>query len=261
MNSSKPDELLRPSGRSDAGSAAFSAGINELLVQISGIHDEGEALALLHEAVSRFGCTAAVFATFIRDDATMRSCRYLLAGSQQLSDLYSSTRTATDDPWLDYARKHWAPRRTRELTDLPDAQQRFIDRANEIGFRSAIIVPSHCPNGPSRVGMLCLGSDDAQYFDEPRLPWILGLAMALSLQMHLWWHDRLRRDLISRVCLTAAEIDLVRCELAGLPTKVIASRLNTPVNTIDSRFHRLCRKLEVPNRRAAAELLQALGVL
>lgn len=244
-------------------SEAF-AGLNRIVAKIPTVHGDAEAIDLLQEAVEALGCTAAVFASFIRDDATMRSCRYLFSRGPGLRQLYGTVTSTADDPWLHYAGQHFEPRRSREL-DVPvdaRAQRSFLAQAAEIGFRDAIIFPSHSVNGPSRVGMLCLGSDQAEYFTRPDALALLSVpASAMSFHLHVWWHARLRSDLINRVRLTPLELDLARMQMQGLTTKHMARLLGTPINTIDSRFARLCRRLGVGSRRAAVELLHSYGVI
>lgn len=229
--------------------------IQDVLARACVMRAEADAVELLSDAVAAFGCTAGVFATFLRSDRTMRSCRYLLAGGPDLAALYGATHSAEADPWLLYSRDHLCPKRAHELTDLTSAQRAFTQTARESGFRSALILPSHSPHGRSRAAVLCLGSDDEHFFDDSTLARIRGLAIALALELHIWWHERVKRDLVARARLSPSELDLLRCELEGMASKAIASKLNAPTNTIDSRFYRICKKLGAANRRSAAELL------
>jgi len=243
---------------------SFADTINRIVAQVVEAHGDVAALDLLQLAVEALGCTAAVFASFVRNDATTRSCRYLISGGHALQALYANITRAADDPWLTYASQHFEPRRANELVLAPDAetQRSFLTEAAEIGFRDAFVVPSHAVNGPSRIGVLCLGSDREGYFANRDALALLSVpASAMSLHLHIWWHARLRADLINRVPLTPAELDLARMLLEGLNTKQIARRLDIPKNTIDSQLARLARRLGVSNRHAAAELLRSYGVV
>jgi DNA-binding CsgD family transcriptional regulator len=243
---------------------AFADTINRIVAQIVGARGDAEALELLESAVEAFGCSAAVFASFVRDDATTRSCRYLISGGPALQSLCSNISQSEHDPWLAYARRHFEPRCSKDLEITPDAhsQRAFLAQAAELGFREALIVPSHCVSGPSRIGMLSLGSDQPGYFSDERALALLTVpASALSLHLHIWWHARLRSDLINRVPLTPAELDLARMLLQGLNSKQISRRLNVRSNTIDSQLARMARRLGVGSRRAAVELLREYGVI
>lgn len=71
----------------------------------------------------------------------------------------------------------------------------------------------------------------------------------------------MRKELLAKSRLTAADIELLRHEQAGHTSKVIGAALNLEAKTIDCRFQRISAKLEAPDRRTAVRIASLYGLL
>lgn len=242
-------------------SADFAARICDVVASVSTAADEAEAVALLKQAVECFGADAAVFVSFIRDDATLASYRYLLACDPLWGVEYARRGWCSDDPWLRHALATSEPIRASELPLGTERQQEFINTVATLGFASTVIAPAPSAAGQSRVGVLYLGASTAGYFEDAGYAAARVLARTLAMELHEWWHQRIRHELLSRIRITDDELILLRHEEAGHSSKVIAAALHTEAKTIDCRFQRLSAKLGAANRRIAVRLAKLYGLI
>lgn len=222
---------------------------------------EAEAITCLKLATARLGADAAMYTSFVRDDATLASYRSLLACDPRWAAEYAKNGWCADDPWLHYALHCSEPVRASELTTLTPRQRLVANAAAEYGFRSAVIVPTPSPAGQSRVGVLCLGSASEGYFEDEAYGLIKALVRGLAMELQDWWHHCIRRDLLARSHITDEELDLLRHEALGHSSKVIANALGTEPKTIDCRFQRLNVKLGAANRRDAMRMGILYGLI
>lgn len=223
--------------------------------------DEAEAIYLLRQTMERLGAEGAVFTSFIRDDAMFASYRYLLACDPRWGAEYARNAWCADDPWVKYAMQCSNPIRASEMAPKTPRQQVVVDAAAEYGFRSAVIVPAPSSAGQARVGVLCIGSATAGYFEGEGYAAVKVLARPLAMELHEWWHRRIKQELIARVHITDDDLVLLRHEDDCHSSKVIAITLNTEAKTIDCRFQRLSARLGVANRRDAVRLAKLYGLI
>lgn len=219
-----------------------------------------EAVELFLLAIRLIGADAGIFLSLIREDAARSSYRSLLACDPLWAVEYVRHVDHEHDPWLQHALRSSEPIRSSELVVKPDEAQ-FVRAAAQRGFASALIVPAPTTAGTSRVGMLCLGSQDPHRFDGPDYPLTRIMAQALAMELHRWLLRALRDDLLSYSGLTAPEIELLRHEAAGHTSKMIGATLKIEPKTIDCRFQRLSAKLDAPDRRTAARIARLYGLL
>ena len=219
-----------------------------------------EVLDLFEESVRLLGATSASFLSFIRDDALLASYRSMHVGHPAWPAEYARQEWFTEDPWLAYALHESEPILARDIEPQSPRQQAFGAQAARLGYASALVVPAPSPQGQSRVGVLCLGHDDAGAFEQG-LGTRLLLARSLAMELHAWMRRSIRDELLRRSKLTDEDIELLRHELAGRGSKAIANLMNLEAKTIDSRFQRVCAKLGVPNRRAAVRVALLYGLL
>ncbi len=219
-----------------------------------------EVLDLFEASVRLLGAASATFLSFIRDDALLASYRSVHVGHPAWPAEYARQEWFTEDPWLAYALRESEPILARDIEPLSPRQQAFAAQAAHLGYATALIVPAPSPQGQSRVGVLCLGHDEASAF-EHGLGMRLLLARSLAMEMHAWMRRSIRDELIHRSGINAGDIELLRHELAGRGSKAIANLMNLEAKTIDSRFQRVCAKLGVPNRRAAVRVALLYGLL
>ena len=133
--------------------------------------------------------------------------------------------------------------------------------AERFGFASAVVIPVPSGGGLSRVGMLCLGSRKAGYFEVLDFTPFKLAAQLLAVGLQGWVIAMLRKELRESCGLTPEELALLEFESCGLGSKEIASRLHTTAGAVDARFHRVLRKLSVQSRAAAANLASEYGLI
>ena len=219
-----------------------------------------EACAALTHAVRQLGALNAYFISYIRDDATLSTYRSLEACDPRWSTEYARNEWFMDDPWLKHAIGSCEPMRASELP--PSRGHAMSQAAVRLGFQSAVIVPAQSQHGPSRVGVLCLGSRRCGYFEDDGGYYPLRmLARSLALELNDWARRDVQEEMEARIRLTERERELLRYEKQGLSSKEIAALLGTEPKSIDDKFRRVMTKLDMPNRRLALRLAELYGLL
>lgn len=110
--------------------------------------DEAQAVGVLAAACKQMGLDAAAFVSFVRDDPSHESFRFLLACDPVWCLEYEQQAWYATDPWLAYALTHSEPARGHEIAAGSAQQQAVVELAARYGFRSALIVPA--PSGDRR---------------------------------------------------------------------------------------------------------------
>jgi len=238
----------------------YFRGASEVIQRVPTARDEAEAVALLREGSARLGADSAAFASFIRDDPSHESYRFLLACDPVWCCEYERRAWYANDPWLNYALNHSEPARASEIAVSPQ-QRAVLELAEEFGIRSAVIVPAPSSGGLTRVGVLCLGSSTAGFFEDEGFVALKVAARSLAMELHEWWIGRIKRDLVVNAHITPDDLILLRHERVGHRTKKIATELDVSPSSIDTRFQRINAKLGVPNRAAAARLAAEYGLI
>jgi DNA-binding NarL/FixJ family response regulator len=151
--------------------------------------------------------------------------------------------------------------RSSELELASADEEAFAQASAELGFASAVIAPAPTCAGQSRIGVLCLGSNHAGFFDDDGYGKVRVLARALAMELHRWLLQTIRKELLAKSRLTAADIELLRHEEAGHTSKVIGAALNIEAKTVDCRFQRISAKLDAPDRRTAMRIARLYGLL
>jgi len=251
-------DLLRRSAPAQAMDCGTH--ILEILSDLGDALDTAAVIERFKAVLGLMGADAGVFLSFIRDDATRTSYRWILACDPLWSVEYASKGWHERDPWLRHAIHGTEPVRDTELSILPDEQD-FVNASAALGFASAVIAPAPSSAGSSRVGMLCLGSYSVGFFNGERYAKVRILARALAMELHRWLLQSMRMDLLARTRITSAELDLLRHEEAGHTSKLIGATLNIEAKTVDCRFQRLNAKLDAPDRRSAARIARLYGLL
>ena len=260
MNSSTPSpddgSLLAATLRPD-----YFTAVGQVIRDMQSAQDQSQAVELLREATARMGAEVAIFASFIRDDASCRSYRLLLACDPAWFKEYERQGRFDDDPWLAYAQRHSVPVRSSQLPVNTDAERSAVDLAARFGFRSAVIVPTPSSGGLSRAGVLCLGSSKSGYFDDDGFVALRVIARSVAMELHEWWLGRISHELIATAGLAPKDLLLLAHERQGHTTKEIARALNWSTSSVDSRFYRMIVRLRVSSRKAAARLAAEYGVI
>lgn len=233
----------------------------EVLSAIGDVDSTETCMNLFAQAVASLGGDAGVFMSCLRDDATRASYRSLLACDPVWASEYARRDWCRCDPWLRHATHDTEPIRSGELTLVSADEVTFVEIASAFGFASTVIAPAPTFVGLSRVGVLCIGSKKAGFFDDAGYPKLRVLARALAMELHRWLLQSIRQELLLTSKLTSADIELLRHEEAGHSSKVIGATLNVGAKTVDCRFQRVSAKLDTPNRRTAARIARLYGLL
>lgn len=241
--------------------ADYTERIAAVAERIAEARDQATVHALLTEGVHALGAEHAVFVSFIRDNADLSACRFMLVCEPGWCQRYLEAGCFAHDPWLAYAAHHSEPIPARSLPVLDAEGQRVIALAQQNGFSSAALVPAHSGAGHSRISLLCLGSTQPSFFEGDGFGRFRLGARLLAAELHDWWLARIRRELIVKARITQADLELLRHEHQGHSSKRIAAELHVSKSSINSRFQRMNMKLGVPNRRLAARLAVECGLL
>jgi len=241
--------------------ANYTDRVAAIAERIGEARDQATVHALLVEGVHALGAEHAVFVSFIRDNADLSACRFMLVCEPGWCQRYPEAGCFAHDPWLAYAAHHSEPIPASSLPVLDAEGQRVIALAQQNGFASAALVPAHSGAGHSRISLLCLGSTQPGFFEGEGFGRFRLGARLLGAELHDWWLARIRRELIVKARITQADLELLRHEHQGHSSKRIAAELNVSKSSINSRFQRMNMKLGVPNRRLAARLAVECGLL
>jgi DNA-binding CsgD family transcriptional regulator len=263
-NSGEASTPAKPEGPALArivAAANYTDHIAAIAERIGGARDQATVHALLVEGVHALGAEHAVFVSFIRDNADLSACRFMLVCEPGWCQRYLEAGCFAHDPWLAYAAHHSEPIPASSLPVLDAEGQRVIALAQQNGFASAALVPAHSGAGHSRISLLCLGSTQPGFFEGEGFGRFRLGARLLAAELHDWWLARIRRELIVKARITQADLELLRHEHQGHSSKRIAAELHVSKSSINSRFQRMNMKLGVPNRRLAARLAVECGLL
>lgn len=239
----------------------YGARTIEILPVIGDADSTESAMTLFREAVMGLGADAGVFISYLRDDATRSWHRSLFACNPVWASEYARHGWFEHDAWLRHATHDTEPVRSSELQLASADEEAFAAAAATFGFTSALIAPAPSCVGLSRVGVLCLGSARSGFFDDEGYAKTRVLARALAMELHRWLMKVIRKELLVKSRLTAADIELLRHEEAGHGSKFIGAALKIDSKTVDCRFQRVNAKLEASDRRTAVRIARLYGVL
>jgi DNA-binding CsgD family transcriptional regulator len=235
--------------------------VSEITQRVPQAADEAEALELLKEAACRMGADSAAFGSFVRDDPSHESYRFLLACDPVWCLEYSRRVWYAHDPWLNYALRNSEPTPASFIPAHTKEERSIVALAQEFGVHSAAIIPAPSSGRISRIGVLCLGSSQHGFFEADGFVVLKVVARSLAMELHEWWVRQIRQQVVDATGITPEDLNLLRHERQGHSTKQIAAELSTTATAIDSRFQRLNAKLGVPNRKAAAQLAAEYGLV
>ena len=247
-----------PSLRSLVVAAGYAECVTAAIERLAASPDPANAQLRLIECTGVLGAEQAFFASFVRDSLERSTCHFMLACDPGWFRSQVDLEAIARDPWLSYAATHAEP---SLASDLPRRGPSGSRAADGEGFNSSLLVPAHSPPGHSRIGLLALGSSRPGFFEAEGIGRFRIGARALAAELHDWWNTRLRREMVARSRITSGELELLHHERLGHGSKHIARVLNTTESAIDSRFQRLNAKLGTTNRRVAARLVMACGLL
>jgi DNA-binding CsgD family transcriptional regulator len=239
----------------------FAMQVSGITEQLSETLDPASAIDLLNKAVDVVGADNGFFVSFVRDDDSCESFRFMLACDPRWCFAYEKDNRFATHPWLLYAMRHTEPIRASEIPVRRADHRRIGELATSFGFASALVVPAQSPGTLSRLGVLVLGSNSPSRFEGQGYFALKMAARCLAMEFHEWWVRQARAELIHNARINEGELELLRMERSQLGTKEIASALDLSPIAVDSRFQRLNSKLAAPNRKAAARIAAEYGLI
>lgn len=251
-----PRRLQEVTGQADFAARALAA-----IQSVCTAQDEAAVLDALSATAKALGAEMAVFASFIRNQDSKESFRFVCDCDPTWCLEYQRQGWYTQDAWFSYASTNSEPTSANNIPLRNKPQKLARELAAKHGAVSAYIVPAPSGSGLSRVGVLMLGSAQPNYFESPATAPVKLLARSLAMELHEWWVRRVRNEILTTQRITQEDLALLTLERRGLSTKEICEVLRISPGSADSRFQRLSAKLNAPNRRATARLAAEYGLI
>ena len=132
--------------------------------------------------------------------------------------------------------------------------------AADYGFRSGVVVPAHSVS-TVRIGILYLGTSEGSERASESLAKHRHLMRAFSLELLEWWDAKLRETSLESLDLDDLDLDLLTKAQQRATAEEAARELGITVSRVNSRYERLARKLDAPNKRNAVEKAVSLGLI
>ena len=233
---------------------------NDRISWISGYETEAEVEAAARQIVAYFGLQSFVFGAFFRT-GERENYRYLVGCAPEWCYLYNGNKWYAIDPFIDYALKNANPVLASDILLSSAGQERMMAAAAEHGFRWGIVVPAHSIS-TIRIGVLYLGTSEAGR-DSVRESLLRHRTVMRAFAMELleWWDAKLRGASLEDLELDDLDLDLLAKAHEHATAAEAARELGVTVSRVNSRYERLARKLEAPNKRMAAERALELGLI
>lgn len=214
------------------------------------------------EAVTALGAESAWFASVDCDPGDRIESIYLQSACDpEWIRRYVEDEMYKSDAWIQYAMQHIAPIKASQVKVWTAAQEATRRRAADAGLTSCALFPAREDLHRGRFGLLVLGHSTPEHFERDRERWIWSCARELASELHTWWIDHRRRELLPMVSLTGEERLLLQLYVKGQSSEEIAQALHVTWQSVNSRFQRLNRRLRVPHRRVAAQMALECGLI
>lgn len=226
---------------------------------ISGYEAEAEVEAAARQIAAYFGLPSFVFGAFFRTRGR-EDYRYLVGCVPAWCYVYNGNKWYAIDPFIDYALKSANPVLASDIGLSSAGQERMMTTAAEHGFRSGIVVPAHSAF-TVRIGVLYLGTVEGPEHARQSLLKHRNLMRAFAQELLEWWDAKLRGTSLEDLDLDDLDLDLLTKAQQQATAEEAARELGVTISRVNSRYERLARKLEVPNKRSAAEKAVALGLI
>lgn len=253
--------LRRSTLRQIISEPGYAGRVISIIQRIPGLADPGEVLDLLFDATEVMGAHYAAFLSYIRGDFSHENFQFSLACDPRWCFEYKALSPYAEDPWILYAMSHTEPICASEMTGLTASQRDIVSLAVKYGMASTCVVPAPSSGALSRVGMLAIGSRYPGFFEGDGSAEFKVLARSLSMELQSWWVRFLRNEKIKEFGIKPEELQLLAFERAGMGSKQVAQELGISVESVDSRWQRLNKKLGTPNRAASARLAAEYGLI
>ena len=247
MEDERPEEITSPD---DAGAS---------ISWISGYETEAEVEAAARQIVEHFGLQSFVFGAFFRA-GERENYRYLVGCVPEWCYLYNGNKWYAIDPFIEYALQNSAPILASDIPLMSSGQERMMSMAAEHGFRSGVVVPAHSVS-TVRIGILYLGTSGDIDVARESLRRHRPLMRAFAVELLEWWDAKLRRASLEDLELDDLDLELLAKASEQATAEEAARELGVTLSRVKSRYERLTRKLDAPNKRTAADKAAALGLI
>ena len=232
---------------------------NDRISWISGYETEAEVEAAARQIVEYFGLPSFVFGVFFRK-GEREHYRYLVGCVPEWCYLYHQNKWYSIDPFIDYALQNTSPVLASDISLSTPGQERMMAEAAEHGFRSGVVVPAHS-RAAIRIGILYLGTSEGLERARESLRKHRNLMRAFGLELLEWWDAKLRDFSVETLELDELDLALLEKAQEQATADEAARELGVTLSRVKSRYERLTRKLEVPNKREAVEKALDLGLI
>lgn len=239
----------------------YAGGVIAIVQRLAKVSDPPGVLELLYEAIEKMGVHYAAFLSYIRDDFAHENFQFALACDPRWCFEYKELAPYAHDPWILYAQSNTEPICASQITGMTKEQRQIQAMAERYGMASTLVVPAPSSRALARVGMLAIGSRHQGFFEGDGSAEFSVLARSLSMEMQGWYVRYLSKKMIEKYGITPEELELLAFERNGLGSKQVAAELEVSVGAVDSRWQRLNRKLNTPNRATAARLAAEYGLI
>lgn len=241
----------------------YATSVLTAIQRVEAARTHPDVLEALSDARDAVGADQAAFVSFIRDDASRASFRFLAACDPAWCVDYQKTGNSwfTSDAWLIYAMNNSEPTASSRINLRTKSQRDAVALAEKHGVASAYIVPAPASAGLSRLGVLCLTSAHAGYFECGSASLVKPLVRGLAMELHEWWVRTVRSEIIEDRALSEEDLQVLRFDARHMSTKEIARELGLSTSSIDSRFQRINAKLDTPSRKAASRYAAEYGLI
>ena len=116
-----------------------------------------------------------------------------------------------NDPIVEYAKLHTEVLVSSQIECKTKGQLDLLNAASSHGFKSGIIVPTHCSlGGHEWLGILFIGSNLDPSHGEPLLLANRVAIRAMAMELMDWWKNRFKNDAIDKYKLRADEIRILQ---------------------------------------------------
>jgi DNA-binding CsgD family transcriptional regulator len=226
---------------------------------IGGYETEAEVEAAARQIVEYFGLQSFVFGAFFRTGGR-ENYRYLVGCVPEWCYLYNGNKWYAIDPFIEYALQNSAPILASDIPLVSAGQERMMAMAADHGFRSGVVVPAHSAS-TVRIGILYLGTSERVENARESISRHRSLMRAFAVELLEWWDAKLRRASLEDLELDDLDLELLTKAREQATAEEAARELGVTVSRVKSRYERLTRKLEAPNKRTAADKAASLGLI
>ncbi|UUM21060.1 helix-turn-helix transcriptional regulator [Mycoavidus sp. SF9855] len=217
--------------------------------------NDGQLHAILLPLVQYLGASQYIFLSMVMDkEDEAHSYRYLIGCRPEWLQVYQHRHWYMNDPYIIYARMNIEPKLGSSIPLLSAGQSAMVSTARQYGFKSNLIVPTHC-RASSLMGVLHVanqcepneGGESSLVMAQPLFRAIAGSLLDLRIA-------ELRRASARKFNLNARELDILCSIKQGAHAPQIATKFDVSVATIYVLYKKVNEKMGVNRISEAVKL-------